>query len=89
MIVKVLKHDKNHLEIELSNLTVAELVRNELWEDSSVSVAAWKKEHPTKNPVLVIKTDGKSGQKALTDCLERIEKKNKKLMDEAKKALKK
>ena len=89
MIVKVLKNEKNHLEMELENLTVAELVRNELWEDSSVTVAAWKKSHPTKNPVLVVKTSGKSAQKVLVDCLERIEKDNKKLMDEAKKALKK
>ncbi len=89
MIVNVLKNEKNHLEMELNNLTMAELVRNELWEDSCVTVAAWKKEHPTKNPVLVLRTDGKSAQKALTECLERVEKKNKKLIDEAKKALKK
>lgn len=89
MIVKVLKNEKNHLEIELSNLTIAELVRNEMWEDSSVTISAWKKEHPTKNPVLVIKTSGKSSQKALVDCMERIQKANKKILDEAKKALKK
>ena len=89
MITKILKNEKNHIEMELENLTVAELVRNELWEDSSITVAAWKKSHPTKNPVLVVKTDGKSAQKALTDCLERIEKNNKKLINEAKKTLKK
>jgi len=89
MIVKVLKNEKNHLEIELDNLTIAELVRNELWEDSGVSVSAWKKDHPIKNPVLVMKTTGKSAQKALTECLERVEKKTKGIIDGAKKALKK
>jgi len=89
MIVKVLKNEKNHLEIEIDNLTVAELVRNELWEDSSVTVSAWRKTHPTKNPILVVKTSGKSAQKALTDCLEKIGKNNKKMIEEAKKALKK
>jgi len=89
MIVKVLKNEKNHLEIELENLTVAELVRNELWEDSAITIAAWKKTHPTKNPVLVVKTTGKAAKKALTECLERIGKNNKKMIDEAKKALKK
>jgi len=89
MIVKVLKNEKNHLEIELNNLTIAELVRNELWEDSAVTVAAWKKTHPTKNPILVIKTEGKSAQKVLTECLETIEKNNKKMIEEAKKAFKK
>jgi len=89
MIVNVLKNEKNHLEVELSNLTIAELVRNELWEDSAVTIAAWKKDHPIKNPVLVIKTSGKSAQKVLTDCLERIEKTVGKMQDEAKKAIKK
>ncbi|MBU2523161.1 MAG: hypothetical protein KKE23_02630 [Nanoarchaeota archaeon] len=89
MIVKVLKNGKNHLEIELENLTIAELVRNELWEDSAISVAAWKKSHPTKNPVLVVKTTGKAARKVLIDCLERIGKNNKKMIDEAKKSLKK
>ena len=89
MIVKVLKNEKNHLEIELANLTVAELVRNELWEDSAIVIAAWKKTHPTKNPILVVKTEGRSAQKVLIECLERIEKNNKKMIEEAKKALKK
>ena len=89
MIVKVLKNEKNHLEIELDNLTIAELVRNELWEDSAVTVSAWKRDHPIKNPVLVVKTDGKSAQKVLTEGLERIAKKSKSIIDEAKKALKK
>ena len=85
MITKVLKNEKDHLEVEISNLTVAELVRASLWEDSSITVAAWKREHPTKNPVLIIKTDGKSAKKALTDCLERIKKLNDKVTAEAKK----
>jgi len=89
MILQVHKNEKNHLEVELNNLTIAELARNELWEDSSVTVSAWKKDHPIKNPVLVIKTSGKSAQKALVECLERIEKNNKKLLNEAKKAIKK
>ena len=89
MIVNVLKNEKNHLEIELNNLTIAELVRNELWEDSAVTVAAWRKTHPTKNPILVIKTNGKSAQKVLVECLEKVGKNNKKMIDDAKKALKK
>ncbi len=87
-MIKVLLSEKNSLEIELDNLTLAELLRNELWEDSSVLVSAWKKDHPLKNPVLVLKTEGKSAHKTLVDCLERIEKKNKKIIEEAKKVLK-
>ena len=85
MIVKVLKNEKDHLELELSNLTVAELVRTSLWDDPSIIVSAWRREHPTKNPILIVKTEGKSAKKALTDCLDRINKMNDKVMAEAKK----
>lgn len=85
MIVKVLKDEKNHLEVEIANVTVAELVRNVLWEDSAVTAAAWRREHPTKNPVLVVKTDGKAAKKALTDALERVTKLNEKVLAEVKK----
>ena len=89
MIVKVLKNEKDHLEVELANVTIAEVVRNFLWEDSSVTAAAWRREHPTKNPVLVVKTEGKAAKKALTDALNEIKKLNDKVMSEVKKAVKK
>ena len=90
MLVKVLKNEKDHLEVEIANVTIAELVRSELWNDSAVTAAAWKRDHPSKNPVLVVQTDGKkAAKKALTDSLERISKLNEKVMAEAKKALKK
>lgn len=88
MITKVLKNEKDHLEIEIDNLTVAELLRNALWEDSSITVASWRREHPTKNPVLIIKTDGKTAKKALLDCIERVSKLNDKIIDELKKSVK-
>lgn len=90
MLVKVLKNEKDHLEVEIANVTVAELVRSELWNDTSITAAAWKREHPSKNPVLIVNTDGKkAAKKALTEALERITKLNEKVMAEAKKALKK
>jgi DNA-directed RNA polymerase subunit L len=89
MIVKVLKNEKELLEIELENLTIAELLRNFLWEDEAVTLAAWRREHPTKNPVLIIKTKGKSAKKALLDCIARIEKLNQKVLEEFKKTVKK
>lgn len=88
MITKVLKNEKDHLEIELDNLTVAELIRNALWEDSSVTVASWKREHPTKNPVLIVKTEGKTAKKALLDCIERLEKVTDKVKEDIKKNIK-
>ena len=85
MELKIIKNEKDHLEIELNNLTVAELLRNELWEDSSVEIAAWKREHPSKNPVLILKTKGKTAKKALSECIERVSKASEKLSEEFKK----
>jgi len=88
MISKVLKNEKNHIEIEIDNITITEVIRNFLWQDDSVKFAAWKRDHPTKNPVLIVKTEGKSAKKALEDCIERIEKLNDKVLDAFKSAKK-
>lgn len=88
MEIKVLKNEKDYLEIELDNLTIAELLRKQLWNDSAVEVAAWKREHPSKNPVLVIKTKDKSAKKALQDCIAKLQKINDKILEEFKKAVK-
>lgn len=85
MITKVVKNEKNYLEVEISNLTMAEVTRKILWDDSSVTLAAWKRKHPTHNPILMVKTSGKSAKKALTDALERLKKLNDKVLSEAKK----
>ncbi len=85
MDYKIIKEEKNVLEVELDNLTVAEIIRKELWNDASVKVSAWKKEHPTKNPVLVIFTEGKTAKKALQDAVARIRKISNSLLSESKK----
>ncbi|MEX0932818.1 MAG: RpoL/Rpb11 RNA polymerase subunit family protein [Candidatus Pacearchaeota archaeon] len=80
MELKVIKDSKDEMEIEFDNLTITELVRTFLNKDDSVTFAAWRREHPTKNPILAIKTKGKSPKKAVNDAvtaatkeLERIE----------------
>jgi len=74
MEIKYLKQDKNEADIELDNLTIAEVLRAYLIKDSSVEFAAWKREHPSKNPVLSIKTKGKTVKKAIQDAVALIEK---------------
>ena len=86
--MKVIEKKKNLVKIEIDNLTLAELLRKFLWEDKSVKIAAWHKEHPTKNPILIVQTDGKSPKKALLDCVARIEKLNTALAREFRKAVK-
>ena len=89
MIGKVIKNEKNHLEMEIENLTIAETIRNFLWEDSNVKFAAWKRQHPTENPVLIVKTDGKTAKKAISDAISRIDKLADKVLADVKKSVKK
>lgn len=86
MEVKYIKDEKNEAEIELDNLTIAEVLRAYLARDDAVEMAAWKREHPTKRPILKIKTKGKSARKALEDAVALIEKEADKLLESFKKA---
>ena len=86
MIVNILKNEKNHIEIEITNATIAEVIRSFLWQDDSVKLAAWKREHPTKNPILIVKTEGKTAKKAVEDCIERLDRLSDKMLDEFKSA---
>ena len=86
MEIKVLNDDKNELEVQLDNQTIAELVRVYLNQDSSVKLGAWKKEHYSKPLILKIVTEGKTAKKALQDAIAKAQKDLKKYADEFKKA---
>jgi len=88
-MLNVIKNEKNELRLEIDNLTLVELIRKYLTDDSNVTFAAWRREHPTKNPVLTIKTEGKTAKKALIDAIEKLQKINSELADEFKKLVKK
>ncbi|MAG07688.1 hypothetical protein CMI46_02635 [Candidatus Pacearchaeota archaeon] len=81
----LLKNEKNVLEIELDDLTIAEVLRTYLHKDKSVEFAAWKREHPTKPMTLRIETKGKTAKKALQDAVALIEKDSEKLVSVVKK----
>ena len=74
MEINVLSSSKDEMDVELGNLTIAEILRVYLNQDSSVAFAAWRREHPTKNPVLTLKTKGKTAKKAINDAVSAIEK---------------
>jgi DNA-directed RNA polymerase subunit L len=84
MEINILKDDKNELKVEISSLTIAEILRVYLNEDPSVSFVAWKREHPSKKPSLHIKTSGKTARKALADAISSIEKDTDKVLEEFK-----
>jgi len=69
MEINILKNSKNEIEIEFDNLTLAELLRVYLNRDSSVTFAAWKREHPTEKPKLLVRTGGKTVKKAISDAV--------------------
>jgi len=86
MEVKILKDEKDNLVAELDNQTIAELVRVFLNKDSSVEMAAWKRDHPDSPIVLEVKTKGKTAKKAVDDAVSAIEKEASKYLNEFKKA---
>jgi DNA-directed RNA polymerase subunit L len=84
-MIKLIKQDKDELQLEIDNLTIAELLRNYLWQDSATVLASWQKDHPSKNPILVLKTKGKSPKKVLQDTMGKIQNLNAKILSEFKK----
>jgi DNA-directed RNA polymerase subunit L len=100
MEINILKSSKDEIEIEVESLTIAEILRVYLNKDSAVDFAAWKREHPTKKPVLRVKTragtsssthssgsqmKGKTAKKAVNDAVAAIEKDLDKILDDFKK----
>ena len=85
MEINILKSEKDEIELELGNITIAEILRVYLNKDDSVTFAAWRREHPTKMPVLLVKTKGKTAKKAVADAVKQIEKELNKLSDDFKK----
>jgi DNA-directed RNA polymerase subunit L len=74
MEMNILKDSKEELEAEIGSLTMVEILRVYLNKDSSVTFAAWKREHPTKKPILNVKTKGKTPKKAIADAIAAITK---------------
>ena len=70
MEIDVLKQEKDSIEFQLDNLTLAEILRVYLNKDSEVKFAAWRRDHPTKNPILAVKA--KNPKKAIKDAVSAI-----------------
>ena len=82
MEIKILEQSKDEILVEIENLTIAEILRAYLNKDSSVTFAAWKRDHPTVRPVLKVKTKGKTAVKAIKDAVGIITKDLDKTMSE-------
>ena len=62
MEIRILKDEKDDFDVELENVTLAEVLKVYLNQDPSVEFAAWKRIHPTENPILSLKTKGKTAK---------------------------
>ena len=82
MEVKIIKQEKNTLDVEIDSLTIVELLRGYLNQEGA-KMAAWKRDHPFKNPVLHIEADNPT--KLLQKAIQSAEKDIDKLVDEFKK----
>jgi len=74
MEINVLRNEKEEIEIEIEDLTLAELLRVYLNKDSGVVFTAWKREHHTRKPVLAVRTKGKTAKKAINDAINLVTK---------------
>ena len=72
MEINVLRSEKDEIEFQIENVTLAEILRVYLNEDDAVSFAAWKRDHPTKLPIMLVQTKGKSPKKAVADAVNSI-----------------
>jgi len=83
MEIKILKEEKDLIEFEIDNLTVVELLRVYLNKED-VRMAAWKREHPTKNPVL--RVEANNAKKLILKIIEKVQKDIENFIVEYKKA---
>ena len=57
MNIEVLKQEKDEIELEIDNMTVAEILRAYL-NEQGVEFAAWRRVHPNKPLVMRVKNPG-------------------------------
>jgi DNA-directed RNA polymerase subunit L len=92
MEINVIEDKKNKIcfEIKGEGNTFCNILKDELWNDKHVSVAAYNIKHPLIGiPSMIVETDGKKTPKqALYDAAGRIADKAEKIKKEAKKELK-
>ncbi len=85
MKIKVLEDKKDSLvvEIEGHRHTIPNLVKESLWEDDSVDIAAYEKKHPLLgSPKVIVRA--KDPRKALVSAIKRAEAQTKEFIDEFK-----
>ena len=73
MKIEILKQEKNEIELQIDNLTVAEILRVYL-NRQGIEFAAWRREHPSKPIILRVESKGGNVKKEISDVIKAIEK---------------
>jgi DNA-directed RNA polymerase subunit L len=82
MMLKILKDEKNEIDLECDNLTIVELLRVYCNKEGA-KISAWRREHPTKNPILHV--EGENASKIVQKAVASIQKELDKYSEEFKK----
>ncbi|MFT4304122.1 MAG: RpoL/Rpb11 RNA polymerase subunit family protein [Candidatus Woesearchaeota archaeon] len=92
MEIEILEESKNkiHFKIKGEDHTILNLLKEELWNDKNVKIAAYRMDHPLIGiPEMTVEvTQGNEAKKAIIDAVKRLDKKLDKVKDEFKSALK-
>ncbi|MCB9359541.1 DNA-directed RNA polymerase subunit L [Candidatus Woesearchaeota archaeon] len=92
MEIEILEESKNkiHFKINGEDHTILNLLKEELWNDKNVKIAAYRMDHPLIGiPEMTVEvTQGNEAKKAIADAVKRLDKKLDKLKEEFKSTLK-
>ncbi len=84
MEIEIVKKEKQSIELKVTNLTVAEILRVYLAEQGTAFVA-WKREHPSKPIIMKIQVNSGTAEKAVADAVSALQKDCDKLLSAVKK----
>ena len=89
MKINILEDKKDSLVVELEGKrhTIPNFVRDSLWDDDSVTLAAYEKKHPSLgSPKIIVRA--KDPRKSLVAAIKRCEAETKDFIEEFEKAVK-
>lgn len=73
MNIEIIKQEKDEVEFNIDNSTIAEIIRVYL-NEQGVKFAAWRRNHPSKPLVMKIQVGSGTVRKAVADAVSAINK---------------
>lgn len=77
MDIQIIEEKKNRLVLQLKDQThtFCNILKEEIWNDDHVKVAAYSKRHPLIGiPTMIVETDGEDPRKVLNSAVQRLQK---------------